>query len=205
MTSVVVLKDQPGSGPPATAAPAPARERIHYDEGPRESNAPAGSAVSGFTLLSNTRIRVKLTKTISSATAHVGDAVEFEVLEDTFVEGVPVLKKGAKATGVIAVSDPKKRFGHSGKLAFTFTSVRLADGESAAVRCYQEATGASNASSADGALALSSGKDATIPQDTEFVAMVDGDNHLKREAFANLRDIVPAVPAAVAQIPQPKP
>lgn len=163
------------------------RERIHYDDSLRESDASAKPNVSGFTLLSNTRIRVKLAKTISSASAHVGDTVEFEVLEDTLVEGVPVLMKGAKATGVIAQAESKKRFGHSGKLAFTIASVRLADGEQAAVRCYQEASGASNTSAADGVLPLGSGKDVAIPQDTEFIALVDGDVHLKREAFAEVK------------------
>jgi hypothetical protein len=38
-------------------------------------------------------VHVKLTKTISSATAKVGDTVEFEVVDDVLVEGVPVLTR----------------------------------------------------------------------------------------------------------------
>jgi hypothetical protein len=194
LAAIVVLKDQAGTGLPA-AEPA-ARERIHYDEGPRVSPALAAEVVPAFTLLNDTPVRVKLTKTISSATAHVGDPVEFEVVEDVLVQGVPVLTKGAKASGVIADAEPKKRFGHGGKLAFRMTSVRLADGEQAKVRCFQEATGSSNTSS-EAVLPLASGKDVAILQDVEFTALVDGEMHLKREAFVSSRD-----PGAQRQTPQ---
>jgi hypothetical protein len=52
-----------------------------YDARPREVHAPAPVAGAGFTLRNDTPVHVKLTKTISSATAHAGDVVEFEVLE----------------------------------------------------------------------------------------------------------------------------
>jgi hypothetical protein len=199
--SIVVLKDQPGTGLPA--AEPPARERLHYDEGPRVAPTPAPVAFPAFTLLNDTPVRVKLLKTISSATAHVGDPVEFDVVSDIFVEGVPVVMKGAKASGAIAEAEPKKRFGHAGKLAFRITSVRLADGEQAKVRCYQEATGSSNTSS-EAVLPLGSGKDVAIVQDVEFTALVDGDVHLKRESFASSKDISPATAPLPEQAPQPQ-
>lgn len=59
----------------------------------------------------------------------------------------------------------------------------LANGEKAPLRSHQEATGPSSTSAADAVVPLSSGKDATIPQDTEFTALVAGDVHLKRETF----------------------
>lgn len=204
LASVVLLKDQLGTGlsPPAPAGPA--RERIHYDDRSRDAAASTASSVPAFTLLKNTPIRVKLSKTISSATAHVGDAVEFEVLEDILVEGVPVLTKGTKVSGVIAQAEPKKRFGHSGRIAFNITSTHLADGETAAVRCYQEATGASSTSAADAVVPLSSGKDVAIPQDTEFTATVENDMRLKRESFTTPRDAAASAPATSAQTPQPQ-
>jgi hypothetical protein len=195
LASIVVLKDQAGTGLPAEEPPV--RERLHYDEGPRVSLAPVADVTPAFALLNDTPIRVKLTKTISSATAHVGDPVEFEVVQDVLVQGVTVLTKGAKASGVIADAEPKKHFGHGGRLAFRMTSVRLADGEQAKVRCYQEATGSSNTSS-DAVLPLSSGKDVSIVQDVEFTALVDGDVHLKRESFAGSG----GSPAASPQTPQ---
>ncbi|HKM83719.1 MAG TPA: hypothetical protein VJY15_22515 [Candidatus Acidoferrum sp.] len=202
LTSVVVLKDQPGAALPAPSSEPPARERIHYDERPREAPVSAPS-LSAFTLLNNTPVRVKLVKTISSATAHVGDAVEFEVLEDIFVQGIPVLTKGSKAAGVIAEAEPKKRFGRAGILAFSITSVRLADGEQAHLRCYQETSGSSNTPSS-AVVPLASGKDVAILQDAQFTALVDGDVPLKREAFATPKDDSTTAPAPPAQTPQPK-
>jgi hypothetical protein len=199
--SIAVLKDQPGTGLPVVEGPA--RERLHYDEGPRVALAPAAVAIPAFTLLNDTPIRVKLLKTISSVDAHVGDPVEFKVVDDILVAGVPVVLKGAKAIGAIAEAEPKKRFGHSGKLAFRITSVQLADGEQAKVRCYQEATGSSNTSS-DAVLPLASGKDVVIVQDVEFTALVDGDVHLKRESFASSKDASPATPPLPAETPQPQ-
>jgi hypothetical protein len=181
-TSIYLLKDQPGTGLPTPAAKPPSRERIHYDEPRSEAASPSHTGAGAFALANNTPIRVKLSKTISSATAHAGDAVELEVVEDVIVDGVAVLPAGSKVSGTIAEAEPKKRFGHGGKLAFSITSITLADGEQVKVRCYQEASGSSN-TSADAVLPLSSGKDVTIPKDVEFTALVDGEARLKREDF----------------------
>jgi hypothetical protein len=170
--SVVIIKDQAAGGTGQTPAE---RERTHYDERPREA-APR-KVIPAFTLLKDTPVRVKLTKTLSSATAHVGDDVEFEVLEDVQVEGITVLSKGAKLTGAVAEADPKKRFGHNGSLAVAITSLQLEDGEQAPLRAYEEAKGASS-----GSVALAS-KDATMLANAEFTVLIDGDVHLKREGF----------------------
>lgn len=204
MASIVVLKDQPGTGLPTTGAASPARERIHYDNGPRESPAPASTSTAVFMLANDTPIRVKLTKTISSLNAHVGDPVEFEVLDDKTLDGILVLTKGTKATGVIAEAEPKKRFGKGGKLAFNITSVILANGVKAPLRCYQQASGASNTAS-DAVLPLASGKDVSIPADTEFTSLVDGDIHLNRESFSALQNTPVAVPTSSSSAGQVKP
>lgn len=204
MTSLVILKDQPGTGLPAPGAEAPARERIHYDNGPREVPAPARGGSTVFMLANNTPIRVKLTKTISSETAQTDDPVELEILEDHLVDGVPVLVKGAKVTGVIREAEAKKRFGKSGKLAFSISSVRLANGDSAPLRCYQSVSGFSNNSS-DSVVPLASGKDVTIPQNSEFTALIDGDVRLTRESFLNPKDAPSAAPAAPTAASKSKP
>ena len=156
-------------------------------------------------LRNDTAVHMKLNKSISSLNAHVGDAVEFDVLEDEVVEGVPVITKGTKASDVIAEAEPKKRFGHSGKIAFNITTVRMANGEQAPLRGYQQATGASPTSAAEAVVPLSSGKDATIPQDTEFTATIVGNVQLKRDTFENSKKAAPsASPAGVAQNSQTK-
>jgi hypothetical protein len=179
--NLVLLKDAPGSGPAMPATPA--RERMHYDDPAGPKAAPARSNVPPFTLLNDTPVRVKLVKALSSATAHVGEAVEFEVLEDLAVEGQPVLRKGAKASGVVAEADVKRRFGHGGKLAVSLTLLKLEDGEPVPVRCYVEVSGSTN-NSADSVLPLASGKDVELLKDSEYTALVDGDVHLKREGFS---------------------
>lgn len=199
--SLVVLKDQ--TGPTLPSAQPPARERMHYDDAPKAAPAPAAPPAVGMMLRNGTPIRVKLVKAISSGSAHVGDAVEFEVLEDVLVDGAIVVARGAKASGVIAVAEPKKRFGREGKLAFNIKSVQLADNEQAPVRCYREAFGSPNTTSGP-TLSLGSGKDAEIAQNTEFTVLVDGDVHLKTEAFAIPKAPSDSVPAA-AQNPQPQP
>jgi len=194
-TNIVVLKDQPGPNHPQAGATPPARERMSYDERPPAPLAPVNAA-PGFALLNNTQVRVRLLKALSSASAHPGDAVEFEVLEDVLVDGVTVIAKGSKATGKVVEAEAKKRFGHDGKVSFNVNSVRLADNESAPVRCFYESLGSSHSSS-NSVVPLASGKDATIPEGTEFTARVDGDVRLKREAFLAAKD-APAPPTPTA-------
>jgi hypothetical protein len=178
--SIVLIKNQVGPSAPA-AAVTPGRERMHYDEAAAQPAAPMMSATPAFALQNNTQVRVKLVKTISSATNHAGDAVAFEVLADVYVDGVAVLRKGASVDGVIAEVEAKKRFGHDGLLAFHITSVQLADGEHASLRCYHEAYPESSESKVN---PLASGKDVTFLEGAEFVALVDGDVSLKRENFS---------------------
>ena len=53
-----------------------------------------------------------------------------------------------------------------------------------AVRCYQAVSATSGTSAADGAISISSGKDAALLMNTEFNALIDVDTPLKREDFA---------------------
>ena len=181
--AIVLLKDLPSTGL-QQAAP-PSRERTPYDERPKPAVVAAAPKVLGFVLLKDTPVRVRLAKGLSSATAHPGDTVEFEVLEDVLVDGVVVIARGAKATGTVAESEPKKHFGHDGKIAISVTSVRLSDNDAAPVRLYYEAFGNSSSGSP---VALGSGKDATIAPGTDFTALIDGNIRLKREDFSAGKD-----------------
>jgi hypothetical protein len=181
--SLLLLKDKPGAKTPPPKTVQPARERTPYDApaAPTEAASPAPSSLSEFTLRNGTPIHLKLGKTISSATAHVGDVVDLEVVEEVMVNGLVVIPKGAAATAVVTEAEPKKRLGHGGKLGFNINLVRLRDDEKAAVRSYQESSGSS--SSGGAILPLGSGKDVVFTQGTDFTAYVDGDMKLKREAF----------------------
>lgn len=181
IASATLLKDRTAS--PAQGQPAaPSRERIAYDSAPSHAPAPVKTPPSGFFLSNNTPVHLKLLKTLSSATARVNEPVALEVLDPVLVDGITVIPKGSKVNATVAVSEPKRRFGHSGRIAFRVTSIQLADNKEVPVRCYQEASGAPSTSS-DSVVALSSGKDAALLADTTYIALVDGDFRLNRESF----------------------
>ena len=198
--SIVLLKDKAGPKAFQPAPEQPARERIAYDNsGERVQPAPKPKSAGGFTLPNGTPIRVKLNKTISSASAHVGDLLDLEVTEEIAIDGIPVIAKGAPAIGVVTDAEPKKRMGHGGKLGLSITSVRLNNNDKAPVRSFQEGTGSSGA-----ALPLASGKDVVFTQGREFIAYVDGDVRLNREAFQPNKNGANLTPAPPEQNP-PRP
>jgi hypothetical protein len=197
ISAIVLLKDQVGAGIPEPATLA--RERTPYDERPKPPPVAANRLVPAFALPKDTPVRVRLLKPLSSASAHTGDAVEFEVVEDVLVDGLTVIAEGAKASGTVAEVEAKKHFGHDGKVSFNITSVHLANNESAPLRCYFEAFGTSNTSSN---VQIGSGKDALIAQGTEFTARVESNVGLKRETFATGKDSAAAPSADATHSPQ---
>ncbi len=201
--SLLLLKDQPGTKALELKAVQPARERTPYDAPvkPGESAVSAPSSPSEFALHNGTPIHLKLGKTISSATAHVGDVVDLRVAEEVIVDGLAVIPQGAAATGLVKEVEPRKRLGRGGKLAFSIDSVRLKDNEKAAVRSFQESSGANNAAGA--ILPLASGKDVVFAQGTEFTAYVDGEMKLKKEAFQGEKATSSAAPAPSDGKPTP--
>ena len=207
LATLLLIKDKPGPNAPQPTAPAAAklRPRIAYDPvAPAPAVAPPAADTSKLTLPNGTPVRMKLSKAVSTATAHVGDQVEFEVVEDVVVEGLCVIRKGAAGTGTVTDSEQKKHMGigHGAKLGVLVNSVRLSDNENAAARSYQEGSAAS--SSAGAAMPIASGKDIVFPQGMEFKAFVDGDVQLRREAFQAVKEGSGA-PASTAQNPsQPR-
>jgi hypothetical protein len=193
--SLLLLKDRPGTKPPEPKTIEPARERIMYDAPIKHAEAtPAATpSPSEITLRNGTQIHLKLGKTISSATAHVGDIVDLTVMEEVMVDGISVIPAGSSAIGIVSEAEPKKRMGHGGKLAFSVNFVRLKDDEKAAVRSFQETTGSNN--SAGAILPLSSGKEVVFTQGMEFTAYVDGDMPLKRGDFQAERNRSSPAPA----------
>jgi hypothetical protein len=112
-----------------------------------------------------------------------------------------VIPQGAAATGLVKEVEPRRRLGHGGKLAFSIDSVRLKDNEKAAVRSFQESSGANNAAGA--ILPLASGKDVVFAQGTEFTAYVDGEMKLRKEAFQAEKATSSAAPAPPDGKPTP--
>ena len=144
-----------------------------------------------------TPVRLRMSQTVSSATAHVNDRVEFEVLEDIKVSGVLVIPKGGIALGTVTEAQPKRRMARGGKLEVVMDSVRLADGEKAALRATQEAKGGGHTGAMTAGIVATGliffpaapfflfmhGKDITIPKGTEVPTFIDGNFHLDLAKF----------------------
>src|ERR1700691_2690424 len=135
-----------------------------------------------------TPVKLRIAQTVSSADAHVNDRVEFEVLEEIRISGVLIVPKGGIALGTVTEAQPKRRMARGGKLEIVMDSVRLTDGEKAALRATKGGnggghTGAMTAGIVATALVclvcaplflLMHGKDITIPKGTEVPTFVDG-------------------------------
>jgi hypothetical protein len=203
--SLLLLKDKPGANAPQPKPVQPPRERILYDApaAATEVGPSPPSSSSEFTLRNNTPIRLKLGKTISSATAHVGDAVDLEVAEEVTVNGLSVIPVGAPATAVVTEAEPKKGRGHGGKLAVSIKFVSLRDNEKAAVRSFQESTSTNN--SAGAVLPFARGKEVVLTEGTEFTAYVDGDIQLKKQSFQPEKNSSRPAPAPVPPAQKPSP
>jgi hypothetical protein len=199
--SLLLIKDKPGAKATQQKTVEPVRERTPYDAPVKHAEVAPSAPLppSDFMLRNGTAIHLRLGKTISSATAHVGEVVDLQVLEEVIVDGLSVIPQGAAAIGLVTDAEPKKRLGHGGKLAFSINFVRLRDNEKAAVRSFQESTGSNN--SAGAILPLSSGKDVVFTQGTEFTAYIDGDMQLKKEAFQAEKNTSSAPPAPLDHKP----
>jgi PEGA domain len=144
-----------------------------------------------------TPIKLRIAQTVSSADAHVNDRVEFEVLEEVRISGVLIIPKGGIALGTVTEAQPKRRMARGGKLEIVMDSVRLTDGEKAALRATKGGnggghTGAMTAGIVATALVcivcaplflLMHGKDITIPKGTEVPTFVDGNLPLNLAKF----------------------
>jgi hypothetical protein len=136
-------------------------------------------------LARQTAVRLKLGRELSSATAHVGDEVNFEVSQDVIVGGVTVIAKGAPGFGAVTEAEPKKRMGKAGKLNVSVNSVVLANNEKIVLRSFGIEQSAEQKSGR--AIPLLRGKDVTLAKDAEITAYVDSDLHLKVASFAAAR------------------
>ncbi|HTT34031.1 MAG TPA: hypothetical protein VMH48_10555 [Methylomirabilota bacterium] len=194
--SIFLLKDNPGAKPVQPAASQPPRPRMAYDPPVAPPPAPTKAIPAGFdlTLPNDTLIRLKLNKSLSSETAHVGDVVDLTVAEDVLVDGLCVIPHGAAAVGIVSEAEPRKRMGHGGKLGLTINFVRMANNDKAAVRSFQESAGGNSSTGVVNPLAH--GKEVVFAQGAEFTAYVDGDVYLKRSAFRPPKEAAASTPSA---------
>jgi hypothetical protein len=153
------------------------------------SATPAISPKAAVMLHDGTPVRLRLTRNLSSSDAKSGDTVDFEVLDDVKVDDLLVIARGATALGTITQAQAKKRMARGGKLDLTIDSVRLVNGDKAALRGVKETSGGGHTGAMTGAIVATSlvawpaapfflfmhGKDSNIPKGTEITAYVDGE------------------------------
>jgi hypothetical protein len=150
-------------------------------------NSPAVSP-QAVQLEDGTPVKIRIGRTVSSADAHVGDIVDFEVLEEVRVGSLLVIPKGGVAWGTVTDAQSKRRMARGGKLDMNIDSVRLTDGEKVALRAVKEVKGGGHTGAMTGAIVGTAivffpaaplflfmhGKDITIPKGTEVTAYVNG-------------------------------
>jgi PEGA domain len=169
----------------------------------------AGTPPPAHSLLDGTPVKLRLSETISSAEAKVGQEIPFEVVEDVSVDQTVVLPKGSSAIATVTEADHKKSMGRAGKLDLSISYARLKDQEKLALRATKDTKGGGHVGAMTGAMVATAivffpaaplflfikGKDITIPQGTEITAFVEGDMHLDMSKFG----VVPVQAVATDQ------
>jgi hypothetical protein len=184
------------------------------------TSARANGPSKGFVLEDATAVTLRLGRSLSSADAHDGDRVDFEVAEEISVNRIVVIPKDSPASGTVVAAHKKRRMGRAGKLDVSIDSVQLADGEKVTLRAVKESQGGSHTGIMAGGMVATSlivwpaapvfllmhGKDVTIPKGTEVTAYVSGDVKLDPAKFQPA-SLVPAAPPAptTQQVPPSSP
>jgi len=155
------------------------------------------TSAKGFVLEDSIPVKMRINRTISSADSHVGDTVDFEVLQDISVNGILVIPKGGLAYATVTEAQAKRRMGRAGKLDINIDYVKLVTGDKAALRAIKNVQGGSHVAGMTAGIVATSlvffpaapfflfmhGKDITIPKGTEITAYVNGDMKLDIARF----------------------
>jgi hypothetical protein len=158
----------------------------------------------GFVLEEETPVRLRLNRTISSADAHVGDNIDFEVLDDITVNGTLVIPKGGLAFATVTEAQSKRRMARGGKLDINIDYVKLVSGDKAALRAVKDVKGGGHTGGMVGGMVATSiiffpaapfflfmhGKDISIPKGTEITAYVNGEVKMDLAKFQPASQVV---------------
>ena len=152
-----------------------------------QNNSPAMTSRSHI-LEDGTPVKLRISRTVSSGDAHVGDTVDFEVLEEVRVGNLLLIPKGGVAWGTVTEAEAKRRMARGGKLNMNIDSVRLVDGEKVALRAIKEMKGGGHTGAMTGGIVATAivfwpaapfflfmhGKDITVPKGTEITSYING-------------------------------
>jgi hypothetical protein len=121
---------------------APSQQQTAQPAAPQqEADTSNFTSAKGFVLEEATPVKLRFNRTVSSADAHVGDTVDFEVLQDISVNGTLVIPKGGFAFGTVTEAQPKRRMARGGKLEINIDYVKLLSSENAALRSVKDGKG----------------------------------------------------------------
>src|ERR1700694_3010476 len=134
-----VLAGQTGD---AQATTAPPSQPDAQPAAPRQTADTSNfTSAKGFVLEEATPVKLRFNRTVSSADAHAGDTVDFEVLQDLSLNGTPVISKGGFAFGTVTEAQAKRRMARGGKLEINVDYVKLVSSEKAALRAVKGGKG----------------------------------------------------------------
>jgi hypothetical protein len=182
-SDIKIMRSASGSGATATRGKgkASAKDASAKAEIPRPP-APTPEIV----LPNQTPVHFKLEKPISSATAHVGDELNFEVTQDVVIRGVTVIHQGAAAFGTVTEAEPKRRMGRGGKLSVTVAYVRVGKTEKVPLHASSQEDKASD-QKVGKVVPFMKGKDATLTEEADITGYVSGDIRLKLSDLGSAR------------------
>jgi hypothetical protein len=170
---------------------------LGFAQSVRQNNPPI-SATNAPLLEDGTPVKLRIGRTVSSADAHVGEMVDFEVLEEVRLGSLLMIPKGGMAWATITEAQSKRRMARGGKLDMNIDSVRLVDGEKVALRAVKEVKGGGHTGAMTGAIVGTAivffpaaplflfmhGKDISIPKGTEITAYINGNFPVDVSKFA---------------------
>ena len=153
----------------------------------------ANSWAADVVLPEGTPVRLRIMRTVSSATATEGDKVDFQTLDDVSSAGAVVIPKGSTAIATITNAEAKKRMARGGKLSLNIDYVTLPNNDRVPLRGVQNLRGGGHAGAMTGAMVataivawpaapvflLMHGKDVTVPEGQETTVYTNSNYALK--------------------------
>jgi hypothetical protein len=166
-----------------------------------------------FTLPEGTPVKLRLMRTLTSASATEGDKVDFQTIDDIDVAGSILIPKGSTAIATITSAEPKKRMARGGKLSLNIDFVRLPDNQKILLRGVQNVKGGGHTGAMTGGIVVTAiilwpaapfflfmhGKDVSIPEGHEVVVYTSSD-YQRKPAMAIASSIGPQPGVAMAAL-----
>jgi len=162
----------------------------------------AGAFAQELILPEGTPLRLRIMRTLSSATANEGDKVDFQTLDDVSVAGTLVVPKNSTAIATVTSAEPKKRMARGGKLSINIDYVRLPSNEKISLRGVQNLKGGGHTGAMTGGMVATAivvwpaapfflfmhGKDVTIPEGQEATVYTSSDFRLRAPGHDQIMD-----------------